>query len=160
MTILPDAGSKTSGSSSARWRLPIIGSYAGNISCGVRHGPSRSIMLIMVTSPIESLFMRSLDLLAASKNPTGSQLAARLHSQREAYMPEDNPARKSFEAGARAAREAAGRGTAAAEQATRQTDQSYTSVADVLREFNAKLLDIAPGQYDGRHEFRRGAALS
>src|SRR5215475_953457 len=82
MTILPDGGSKTSGSSSARWRLPIIGSYAGNISCGVRHGPSRSIMLIMVTSPIESLFMRSLDLLAASKNPTGSQLAARLHSQR------------------------------------------------------------------------------
>jgi hypothetical protein len=67
--------------------------------------------------------MRSLDLLAASKNPTGSQLAARLHSQREAYMPEDNPARKSFEAGARAAREAAGRGT-----------------------FNAKLLDIAPGR--------------
>jgi len=42
-------------------------------------------------------------------------------------MPEDNPARKSFEAGARAAREAAGRGT-----------------------FNAKLLDIAPGRYDGR----------
>jgi hypothetical protein len=95
--------------------------------------------------------MRSLDLLAASKNPTGSQLATRLHSQREAYMPEDNPARKSFEAGARAAREAAGRGTAAVEQGTRQTDQSYTSVADGIREFNAKLLDIASGQYDGRH---------
>jgi hypothetical protein len=69
-------------------------------------------------------------------------------------MPEDNPARKSFEAGARAAREAAGRGTAAAEHATRQTDQSNTSVADGIREFNAKLLDIAPGQDDGRHEFR------
>jgi len=58
-------------------------------------------------------------------------------------MPEDNPARKSFEAGARGAREAAGRGTAAAEQATRQTDQSYIAVADGIREFNAKLLDIA-----------------
>jgi hypothetical protein len=58
-------------------------------------------------------------------------------------MPEDNPARKSFEAGARTAREAADRGTAAAEQATRQAEQSYASVADGIREFNAKLLDIA-----------------
>jgi hypothetical protein len=77
----------------------------------------------MVTSPIESFFMRSLDLLAASKS-AWQQLAARLHSQREAYMPEDNPARKSFEAGARTAREAVDRGTAAAEQATRQAEHS------------------------------------
>jgi hypothetical protein len=58
-------------------------------------------------------------------------------------MPEDNPARKSFEAGARTAREAVDRGTAAAEQATRQAEQSYASIADGIREFNAKLLDIA-----------------
>ena len=63
-----DAGSKTAGSGSTRWRFAIIGSQAGNISCGVRHGPSRSMMLVMVTSPIESSFMRSLDLLAASKS--------------------------------------------------------------------------------------------
>jgi hypothetical protein len=48
--------------------VAIIGSQAGNISCGVRHGPSRSMMLVRVTSPIESSFMRSLDLLAASKS--------------------------------------------------------------------------------------------
>ena len=58
-------------------------------------------------------------------------------------MPEDNPARKSFEAGARTAREAVDTGTAAAEQPTRQAEQSYTSIADGIREFNAKLLDIA-----------------
>jgi hypothetical protein len=65
-----------------------------------------------------------------------------MHSQREAYMPEA-PARKSFEAGARTAREAADTGTAAAEQATRQAEQSYASIADGIREFNTKLLDIA-----------------
>jgi hypothetical protein len=58
-------------------------------------------------------------------------------------MPEDNPARKSFEAGARTAREAVDRGTASAEQATRQAEQSYSSTAEGIREFNAKLLDIA-----------------
>jgi hypothetical protein len=96
--------------------------------------------------------MRSLDLLAASKSDW-QLLAARLHSQREAYMPEDNPARKSFEAAARTAREAVDRGTAAAEQATRQAEQSYASIADGIREFNAKLLDTAQAN-DGRHEFR------
>src|SRR5215475_12275233 len=58
-------------------------------------------------------------------------------------MPEDNPARKSFEARARTAREAVDRGTAAAEQGTRQAERSYASIADGIREFNAKLLDIA-----------------
>ena len=58
-------------------------------------------------------------------------------------MPEDNAARKSFEAGARTARDAMDRGTAAAEQATRQAEQSYSSTAEGIREFNAKLLDIA-----------------
>ena len=58
-------------------------------------------------------------------------------------MPDDNLARKSFEAGATTAREAVDRGTAAAEQATRQAEQSYSSTAEGLREFNAKLLDIA-----------------
>jgi hypothetical protein len=48
-----------------------------------------------------------------------------------------------FEAAARTAREAADRGTAAAEQAARQAEQSYASIADGIREFNAKLLDIA-----------------
>jgi hypothetical protein len=58
-------------------------------------------------------------------------------------MPEDNPARKSFEAGARTAREALDRGTAAAEQATKGAEQSFESTADGFRVFNAKLLDIA-----------------
>jgi len=58
-------------------------------------------------------------------------------------MPDDNPARKSFEAGARTAREAMDRGTAAAEQATKGAEQSFESTADGLRVFNAKLLDIA-----------------
>jgi hypothetical protein len=58
-------------------------------------------------------------------------------------MPEDNPARKSFEAGARTAREAMDRGTTAAEQATRRAEQSFESTADGIRQFNAKLLDIA-----------------
>ena len=58
-------------------------------------------------------------------------------------MPEDNPARKSFESGARTAREALDRGTAATEQATKQAEQSYSSAVEGIREFNAKLLDIA-----------------
>ena len=58
-------------------------------------------------------------------------------------MAEDNPARKSFEARARTAREAVDRGTAAAEQATRQAEQSYSSTAEGIRDFNVKLMDIA-----------------
>ncbi len=57
-------------------------------------------------------------------------------------MPEDNPARKSFEAGARTAREAMDRGAAATEQAAGQADQSYSSAAQGIVEFNAKLMDI------------------
>lgn len=58
-------------------------------------------------------------------------------------MPDDNPARKSLEAGARTAREALDRGTAVAEQAAKGAEQSFESAADGLRVFNAKLLDIA-----------------
>ena len=58
-------------------------------------------------------------------------------------MPDDNPAKKSFEAGARTAREALERGTAATEQATRQAEQSYSSAAQGIVEFNTKLMDIA-----------------
>src|SRR5215471_3542573 len=57
MTMRPDAGSKTKGSSSARWRFATTGSYAGNMSSGRRHGPSRSMMLVIVTSPMASLFI-------------------------------------------------------------------------------------------------------
>lgn len=55
----------------------------------------------------------------------------------------DNTARKSFEAAARTAREAAEKGTEAAEQATRRAEQSYSSAAEGLRDFHAKLMDIA-----------------
>jgi hypothetical protein len=58
-------------------------------------------------------------------------------------MPADISARKSFEAGARTARETVERGTAAVEQATMQAEQSYSFAADGIHEFNAKLLDIA-----------------
>ncbi len=58
-------------------------------------------------------------------------------------MPEDNPARKSFETGAKTARDALDRGTAATEQAARQAEQSFSSAAEGIREFNSKLLDIA-----------------
>jgi hypothetical protein len=58
-------------------------------------------------------------------------------------MPADKPASKSFEAGARTAREAVDKGTAAVEQATRQAEQSYSFAAEGVREFNVRLLDIA-----------------
>jgi hypothetical protein len=58
-------------------------------------------------------------------------------------MPDDNLARKSVEDGARTAREAVDRGTVAAEEATRQAEQSYSSTAEGIRVFNVKLLDIA-----------------
>jgi hypothetical protein len=58
-------------------------------------------------------------------------------------MPDDNPAKKSFETGARTAREAMEKGTAATEQATRQAEQSYSSAAQGILEFNIKLMDIA-----------------
>src|SRR5215831_14941764 len=101
------------------------------------------MMLIMVTSPIESFFhafprsFGGLQIrLAANWLPdafTTGSLHARGQSSQEA-----------FEAGARTARrEAVDRGTAAAEQATRQAEQSYASIADGIREFNTKLLDIA-----------------
>ncbi len=55
-------------------------------------------------------------------------------------MADDNPSRRSFE---RTAREALERGTAATEQATKQAEQSYSSAAEGITEFNTKLLDIA-----------------
>jgi len=58
-------------------------------------------------------------------------------------MPDDNPARKSFETGSRTAREVMDRGTAATEQAARQAEQSFSSAAEGMREFNSKLLGIA-----------------
>jgi hypothetical protein len=64
-------------------------------------------------------------------------------SESEAYMPQDNPTRKSFEAGARATRETMEKGTAAAEQATRRAEQSFDTTADAIREFDTKLLAIA-----------------
>jgi hypothetical protein len=57
-------------------------------------------------------------------------------------MPEENAARKSFEGGARTVREAVDRGAAATDQAARQAEQSYSSAAEGIREFNARLLDI------------------
>jgi len=58
-------------------------------------------------------------------------------------MPENNPVKKSFDAGARTAREAMEKGTAAAEQATRRAEQSFETAADGISEFNSKLLAIA-----------------
>ena len=58
-------------------------------------------------------------------------------------MPADNLAKKSFEAGAKTAREAIDRGTAATEQAARQAEQSYSATAEGISEFNSKLLAIA-----------------
>jgi hypothetical protein len=58
-------------------------------------------------------------------------------------MPENNPVKKSFDAGARTAREAMEKGTAAAEQATRGAEQSFETAADGISEFNSKLLAIA-----------------
>ncbi len=58
-------------------------------------------------------------------------------------MSEHNPARKSFETGARAAREAAESGTEAAEQAAKRAEQSYSTAAEGLRDFNAKLMNMA-----------------
>jgi hypothetical protein len=58
-------------------------------------------------------------------------------------MPESNPVKKSFDAGARTAREAMEKGTAAAEQATRRAEQSFETAADGISEFNSKLLAIA-----------------
>jgi hypothetical protein len=84
-----------------------------------------------------------MELPSSGTIPGVGAFAPKSHSQREAYMPEDNTARKSsLEAGARTVREAVDRGAAATEQATRQAEQSYSSAAEGLREFNVKLLDI------------------
>ena len=58
-------------------------------------------------------------------------------------MPEDNPVRKSFETGTKSARDALDRGLARAEQAARQAEQGYSSAAEGISEFNAKLIDFA-----------------
>jgi hypothetical protein len=58
-------------------------------------------------------------------------------------VPEDNPVTKPFEAGAKIAREAMERGTAAAEQATTRAEKSFETAADGIAEFNSKLLAIA-----------------
>jgi hypothetical protein len=55
-------------------------------------------------------------------------------------MADDNPSKRSFE---RTAREAMERGSAATEQAAKQAEQSYSSAAEGITEFNTKLLDIA-----------------
>ena len=56
MTILPQTGSNTTGSMLGE--VPAAespGRRPGNMSSGFRHGPSRSIMLVMVTSPMLSV---------------------------------------------------------------------------------------------------------
>jgi hypothetical protein len=58
-------------------------------------------------------------------------------------MPENNPVRKSFDAGARTAREPTEKGTAAAEQATGRAEQSFETAVDGISELNSKLLAIA-----------------
>jgi hypothetical protein len=57
-------------------------------------------------------------------------------------MADNNQARKSFEAGARTAREALEKGTATAEQAAKETERSFFSAGEGFRDFNAKLMDI------------------
>ena len=58
-------------------------------------------------------------------------------------MAENNPAKKTFEAGARTAREALEQGTATAELAAREAEHSYSSAGEGFRDFNARLIDIA-----------------
>src|SRR5262249_51901754 len=70
----PEATSNTNGSSFAICRLPTSGSYAGNMSSGRRQGPSRSMMLVMVTSPILSVCMGPL----RSSQRNGDDAAGRL----------------------------------------------------------------------------------
>jgi hypothetical protein len=57
-------------------------------------------------------------------------------------MAENNPARKSFEAGAKTAREALEKGAATAEQAAKETERSFFSAGEGFRDFNAKLMDF------------------
>jgi hypothetical protein len=57
-------------------------------------------------------------------------------------MAENNPARKSFEAGARTAREALEKETATAEQAAKEAERSFASAGEGFRDFNAKLMAI------------------
>ena len=57
-------------------------------------------------------------------------------------MAENNPTRKSFEAGARTAREALEKGTATAEQAAKEAERSFASAGEGVRDFNAKLMAI------------------
>ena len=52
----------------------------------------------------------------------------------------DNPAKKSFDAGARTAREALEKGTATAEQAAREAERSFSSAGEGFRDLNAKLM--------------------
>ena len=54
----------------------------------------------------------------------------------------ENPARKSFEAGGKTAREALEKGTATAEHAAREAEQSFSSAGEGLRGFNAKLMNF------------------
>jgi phasin len=57
-------------------------------------------------------------------------------------MAENNPVKKSFEAGARTAREALEKGTATAEQAAKEAERSFSSAGEGLRDFNAKLMNF------------------
>ena len=57
-------------------------------------------------------------------------------------MAENNPAKKSFEAGARTAREALEKGAATAEKATREAERGFSSAGEGVRGFSAKLMDF------------------
>jgi phasin len=57
-------------------------------------------------------------------------------------MAENNPAKKSFDAGARTAREALEKGTATAEQVTKEAERSFSSAGEGFRDLNAKLMDF------------------
>jgi hypothetical protein len=75
-------------------------------------------------------------------------------------MPNDDEAKKVFEKGERVTRETIDKGTAAAEETTRQAEQSYSNTAGGIRDFNAKLMETAQANTMAGLEFFRDVSAA
>jgi len=75
-------------------------------------------------------------------------------------MSEHNQTRKFTDKSAAIASEALEKGKAAAEQATRAVQQSYSVTVDNIRDFNVKMIDMAQTNAEAVFEFARQLATA
>jgi phasin len=108
--------------------------------------------------PIAETVRREGHALFAAYRPTS--FARPKVSQRISPMSEHDQTRKFADKSAAIASETLEKGKAAAEQATRAVQQSYSATVDNIRDFNVKMIDMAQANAEAVFEFARQLATA